>query len=278
MSNYAYRLLKKINFSERRILDTLPRLSIRSFEAGDVIWGKGLPVQSWYCVMSGYVAASVPLQTGGQMPVHILGQHAWFGEQSLLSRQPSPMDYSCLTSVEVIGMDKSLLESAFAQEPDFVRFLVSLVTWRVQRQSEMLMLMRLGSSSLRVVMGLAQLAEAIRYDLDIPANGAERIEIPISQELIAALCGVSRTLFSEYLQHLVRAGWVKVRYGAIELNSPEVWQVFAQTQRVRQKVASRPTIEDLLADMNAAAAQVGCHVPQRPAPASERLRLKADAQ
>lgn len=259
MSNYAYRLLKKINFSERRIMDVLPRLSIRSFDAGDVIWGKGLPVQSWYCVMSGYVAASVPLEAGGHMPVHVLGQHAWFGEQSLLSQQASAMDYSCLTPVEVIGMDKAVMESAFAQEPDFVRFLVGLVTWRVQQQSEMLMLMRLGSSSLRVVMGLAQLAEAIRHDLGIPAHAAERVEIPISQELVASLCGVSRTLFSEYLQHLVRAGWVKVRYGAIELNSPEVWQAFAQTQRARQRVVSRPTIEDLLAEMNAAAAQAGSH-------------------
>lgn len=255
MSNYAYRLLKKISFSERRILDALPRLSIRSFDAGDVIWGKGLPVQSWYCVMSGYVAASVPLDKGGQMPVSVLGQHAWFGEQALLSQQPSALDYSCLTSVEVIGMDKSLLEAAFAQEPDFVRFLVGLVTWRVQQQSEMLMLMRLGSSSLRVVMGLAQLAEAIRRDLDLSVDAREQIEIPISQELIASLCGVSRTLFSEYLQHLVRADWVKVRYGAIEMRRPEVWQMFAQSQRARQRVTSRPTIEDLLAEMDAAAAQ-----------------------
>lgn len=265
MSNYAYRLLKKISFSERRIMDVLPRLHIRSFDAGDVIWGKGLPVQSWFCVMSGYVAASVPLEKGGQMPVSVLGQHAWFGEQALLSQQPSPMDYSCLTSVEVIGMDKKLLEAAFAQEPDFVRFLVGLVTWRVQQQSEMLMLMRLGSSSLRVVMGLAQLAEAICRDLDLPAHAIQRVEIPISQELIASLCGVSRTLFSEYLQHLVRAGWVKVRYGAIEMNSPEVWQMFAQSQRIRQRVASRPTIEDLLAEMEAAAAQVAslASMPQR---------------
>lgn len=270
MSTYACRLLRKISFSERRILDVLPRMSIRSFEPGDVIWGKGLPVQSWYCVMSGYVAASVPLEAGGRMPVHILGQHAWFGEQALLSQQPSAMDYSCLTPVEVIGMDKAQLASAFAHEPDFVRFLVGLVTWRVQQQSEMLMLMRLGSSSLRVVMGLAQLAEAIRHDLELPPNTAVRVEIPISQELIASLCGVSRTLFSEYLQHLVRAGWVKVRYGAIELNSPEVWQLFAQTQRARQRVASRPTIHDLLAEMSAAAALAGSDTPM-----GQRLAMSA---
>lgn len=270
MSTYTYRLLKKINFSDRRILEVLPRMSIRSFEPGDVIWGKGLPVQSWYCVMSGYVAVSVPLEAGGQMPVQILGQHAWFGEQALLSQQPSAMDYRCLTPVEVIGMDKSQLESAFSHEPDFVRFLVGLVTWRVQQQSEMLMLMRLGSSSLRVVMGLAQLAEAICHDLELPASAIERVEIPISQELIASLCGVSRTLFSENLQHLARAGWVKVRYGAIELNAPEVWQLFAQTQRARQRVVSRPTIDDLLAELSAAAA-----LPGRDRFVGQRLALSA---
>jgi CRP/FNR family cyclic AMP-dependent transcriptional regulator len=260
MSNYAYRLLKKLNFSERRILDVLPRMSIRSFDAGDVIWEKGSPVQSWYCVMSGYVAASVPLDSAGRMPVHIFGQHTWFGEQSILSRSTSAMEYGCLTPVEVIGMDKIHLEAAFACEPDFVRFLVGLVTWRVQQHSEMLMLMRLGSSSLRVVMGLAQLAEAIRHGQEAsPAQNVstmESVEIPIPQELIASLCGVSRTLFSEYLQHLARAGWVKVRYGAIELTSAETWRVFAQRQRESQRVVSRPSIESLLNELSAAASQV----------------------
>ncbi len=260
MSNYAYRLLKKLSFSERRILEVLPRMSIRSFDAGDVIWEKGAPVQSWYCVMSGYVAASVPLDSAGRMPVHIFGQHAWFGEQSILSGSTSAMEYGCLTPVEVIGMDKAQLESAFAYEPDFVRFLVRLVTWRVQQHSEMLMLMRLGSSSLRVVMGLAQLAEAIRYGQEpspVQIRGVvESVDIPIPQELIASLCGVSRTLFSEYLQHLARAGWVKVRYGAIELRSAETWRVFVQRQRESQRVVSRPSIETLLAELSSAALAV----------------------
>lgn len=238
----------------------LPRLSIRSFDAGDVIWGKGSPVQSWYCVMSGYVAASVPLDSAGRMPVHIFGQHTWFGEQSILSGSNSAMEYGCLTPVEVIGMDKAQLEAAFAHEPDFVRFLVGLVSWRVQQHSEMLMLMRLGSSSLRVVMGLAQMAEAIRHGqepLPSPIRGVvESVEIPIPQELIASLCGVSRTLFSEYLQHLARAGWVKVRYGAIELRSTEAWRVFMQRQRESQRVISRPSIESLLAELSSAALEV----------------------
>jgi CRP/FNR family cyclic AMP-dependent transcriptional regulator len=257
MSTYAYRLLKNLCFSERRIRDVLPRLSIRSFEAGDVIWSKGLPVQSWYCVMSGYVAASVPLENGAQLPIHVFGQHSWFGEQSLLSEQPAYMAYSCLTPVEVIGMDKAQLAAAFDDEPEFVRFLVSLVTRRVHQHSEMLMLMRLGSSPLRAVMGLAQLAEAASSAKKVRSDAhLAHVEVPISQDLVAALCGISRTLFSEFLQHLSRAGWVRLRYGAMDLISPETWSAFAQHQRERKHVDKRPSIQDLLLKLQEASDQV----------------------
>lgn len=269
MSTYAYHLLKKINFGERRILEVMPLLNIRTFNAGEVIWEKGAPVMSWYCVMSGYVAASVPTDSVGKMPMHILGQHAWFGEQEILSASVSAMEYSCLTPVRVIGMPETQLNEAFGREPDFVRFLVGLVNWRLQQHSEMLMCLRLGNSSMRVVMGLAQLAEALSIDRDFPQaagdNAETSVEIPVSQELIASLCGVSRTVFSVYLQHLARAGWVKVRYGAIELRSAHAWRAFAQRQRQSQRVVSRPGIDFLLAELSSAAGQIDARQGRREA-------------
>jgi len=209
--------------------------------------------------MTGYVAASIPINGGKPLPVHIYGPMAWFGEQPLINKQPTHFEYTCLTPVEVIGMSKKCFDSAILEEPDFVRYISTLMAWRVQQQSEMLMLMRLGSSPLRVVMGLAQYAEALDCRKRLASTSVAKggVDIPITQSQIAALCGVSRTLFSEYLQHLARAGWLKVRYGGIELQSVETWRIFARNQRERQSVRSRASLLELLDDMDVAQAELG---------------------
>jgi CRP/FNR family cyclic AMP-dependent transcriptional regulator len=259
LSTYAHRLLQKIQFSKTRILSVLPQLTLTSFDEGEAIWNKGHSVQSWNCVMTGYVAASLPIGGGKPLPVHIYGPMAWFGEQPLLNKQPTQFEYTCLTPVEVIGMNKKSFESAILEEPDFVRYIAMLMAWRAQQQSEMLMLMRLGSSPLRVVMGLAQYAEALDCRFPSAAKNINKgvVDIPITQSQIAALCGVSRTLFSEYLQHLARAGWLKVRYGGIELQSVQTWRIFARKLRECSCVRSRASLLELLDDMDSAQEELG---------------------
>lgn len=251
MSHYARRLLQAIKFSEKRILTALPQMNIHSFDAGDLIWDQGCNVQAWNCIITGHVAAAVLVDKGGPMPVQVYGPHAWFGEQSLLTGQPSDLRYTCLSSVDVISMSKRCLDEALLSEPEFLRFLVGLVSWRVQQQMEMLTLMRLAYSPLRVLMALAQFAEAQRYHAG-PVFAAEcdpELDIPIVQGQLACLCGVSRTLLSECLQHLARSGWVKLRYGVIELQMADTWRNFARRQRQRQHIVTRPSIADLLGEL-----------------------------
>ena len=173
--------------------------------------------------------------------LHLYGPDAWFGEQALLDGQPSDLDYICMTPVEVIGMSQACLQEAMREEPDFSAALLQRMAWRERQHTAMLAMMRAGSSALRLVMGLAQFAEA-----QAPAPDPDVVDIPIGQDQIAALCGVSRTLFSAGLQHLVKAGWVKVRYGAMALQSAQAWRVFAQSQRDSPGLNSHPSMAELL--------------------------------
>jgi hypothetical protein len=45
---------------------------------------------------------------------------------------------------------------------------------------------------------------------------------------------------------LVKAGWVKVRYGAMELQSAQAWRVFAQRQRDSPGLNSRASMAELI--------------------------------
>ena len=234
-------------------------LTLRSYDEGDVILEKGRSVQSWHYVISGYVAASIQLDTGKRLPINMHGRDAWFGEQALLNKQPSHLDYTCMTPVEVVTMSKKCFHAAVLEEPDFVRFLALLVARQSHLHSEMLTLMRMGNPPLRVVMGLAQFAEASRQNskqINV-SQLTQMVDIPIAQNQIAELCGVSRTLFSQYIQHLARDGWLKLRYGGIELQSAATWCIFARKQRERQCMTSKPTIHALLSDMAAAHEELG---------------------
>lgn len=259
MSSFGHKLLRSVQFSQTRILASLSDLTLTSYDDEDVILSNGHSVPAWHFIISGYVSASVLLDSGKKLPIKLHGRNTWFGEQALLYKQPCLHNYTCLTAVEVITMSKKCFDLAVIEEPDFVRFLIHLVAGQSVQQSEMLTLMRLGRPPLCVVMGLAQFAESARPDLTRqPVNNYhQELDIPIGQHQLADLCGVSRTLFSEYVQHLARHGWITLRYGGITLQSLETWRLFARQQRERPSVASKPTINDLLNDMEAAQVALG---------------------
>ena len=77
LSKYAQQLLQGMRLSEARTRRVLPLLTIRSFDEGTLIWARGRSVQAWSCVMTGYVAAGIPVQRGGRMPLHLFGPDAW---------------------------------------------------------------------------------------------------------------------------------------------------------------------------------------------------------
>ncbi len=110
------------------------------------------------------------------------------------------------------------------------------------------MLMKLGNPCLRVVMGLAQFAEALAYRSERPPTVAfgEGVEIPIAQTTLASLCGVSRTLFSEDVQQLAQQEWLKLHYGKLEILNIATWLRFARRQREDNVNTLNPTIAELL--------------------------------
>ena len=199
-------------------------------------------------------APGEPVARGGMVPLHVHGPHAWFGEQALLGGQASQVDYVCMTQVELIGMRQSCLENALREEPEFRRFMLQLLARRVELQTEFQLLLRLGGMPLRVVMGLAQFAvnQPQSFSAQIKPHPEDTVDISLSQDQIAAVCGVSRTLFSECLQKLARGGWVKLRYGGMSLQSAAAWRFYARQWQQRQKSVSRQSMNELLDELSQA--------------------------
>ena len=115
----------------------------------------------------------------------------------------------------------------------------------------MLTLIKFGSPCLRVVMGLSHFAEELTFHappIDI-RNPDHSVEIPVKQKLLADLCGVSRTIFSEYVQKLSCEGWLRISYGKLEILSVHRWLEFSNKQRARKFNNLNPTFPELLAEL-----------------------------
>lgn len=247
-NGYMYTRLRRLGLSDALAAQTAPSVKVQAFAAGKKIWTKGGEVQDWLYIMDGLVSASIPTTNSESTPISIYGKGAWFGEQSIINRKPSFADYVCLTATEVLRMPAATFDALFGQEPEFARYVAKLMAWRVQKTSETLTLMKLGNPCLRVVMGLAQFAEALAYRSERPPTigFGEGVEIPIAQNTLASLCGVSRTLFSEYVQQLAQKEWLKLHYGKLDILHIETWHRFARRQREDSVNMLNPTIAELL--------------------------------
>lgn len=245
---YVHNRLRRLGLSDARATQTAPGVKVQSLDAGTKLWSKGGEIQHWCYIMDGLVSAAIPTTNSDSTPISIYGKGAWFGEQSIINRKPSFADYVCLTATEVLCLPASTFDELFLQEPAFARHVAKLMAWRVQKTSETLTLMKLGNPCLRVVMGLAQFAEALAYRSDRPPTIAlgDGVEIPIAQNTLASLCGVSRTLFSEYVQQLAQAEWLKLSYGKLEILNVSTWHRFARRQREDGVSSLCPSIAELL--------------------------------
>lgn len=248
MSIYDYHVLKSLGFSDAGIIQLLPKLINKTFAADQVLWPKGAPEHPWCHILSGLASASLPHVDGDYAPVDIYGTGSWFGEDTIFNHSPSALEYVSLTGMRVLMLSREDARQAFAAEPRFAQYIAELVAWRSQRHAEMLALARTGNPTLRVVLGVAMFAESIHKGAShLPtAHNKDCLEIPLKQSLIAAICGVSRGVFSEQIQPLVAAGWLRVNYSTITVLKLSCWGKFSRTHREKRMIDAKPTMADML--------------------------------
>ena len=256
MSIYAYQLLKSLGLSEQRVLAVLLSLKVESLDVNQVIFRKGSEPEVWTHIVTGLVSVGIPEKSGVITPINIFGPGTWFGEVSILNRMALMLDGVCLTPVRILTMPLAQAVDAFENEPEFSRHIAHLVAWRAQQYAEMLVLMRLGSPQLRVAMGLALFSEALQNsNSHLPINDFDdSIDIPLKQSVLASMCGVSRSIFSECVLQLAGAGWVRLSYATLALSNVLVWRKFSSKHRQNRYNNIKPTIPEILLMFEEAAA------------------------
>lgn len=254
MSIHTYQQLRGLGISDRRVVEVLPTIVGGSYHGDEVIWPKGDVGQPWSYIFSGIVCGCLLDQDGAYQVICLYGPGAWIGENSVINNEAAALEYVCMSDVRLMHVPIAVAQDAYMHEGDFSRFVGRLAATRSQLKSELLQLMRTGSTAQRVVCSLALHAETFIEAAPQSTRymNESQLTLPLKQAMLASLCGVSRSAFSTCIKQLADAGWCTVQYSALSLHKTKTWSHFAKVRHGNRHNLQAKSIGDLLQALDAA--------------------------
>jgi len=181
---------------------------VRACPAGGLVCRKGETVDHWVGVVDGLVKMANVSVEGKPMSFTGIGTGGWFGEGSLLKDEPRRYDIVALRESQIAYMPRAtftrLLDTNFA----FNRFLIVQLNERLGQFIAMIEHDRLRGPEARLARSLAGLFNPVLY----PGIGSL---LPVSQEELGQLVGLSRQRVNQALKCLEAEGLVRVEYGGV---------------------------------------------------------------
>lgn len=245
---YNYRQLRRLGMSDSTALSILPQMKLTSFSSGSIIWPKGHLIDSWNLVITGLIAQFSLGESGQSMPVHVYGTGSWFGEESIINHVPSAIGYECLTDISAITLPKEVIFRLLEQDIGFNENFSRNAVARLRHKTEVLALQKNGKPCMKVVLGIAQIVDALIAEHDF-GKELSQLNIPIAQGVLATVCGVARTAFSNHLLQLEKIGWIEISYGKLDILQLKQWQDLLARYRSSRLSPMFDSVEELVALM-----------------------------
>jgi len=200
-------LLKKSLWGRALTPAEFDRVSCEVFErqvpSGGFVARMGQPVDHWIGLIEGLLKMSVTSPDGKVSTLTGIGVGGWFGEGSLLKREPRRYDVVALRPSRVAMVPHTTFERLRATSLPFNHYLHHLMNARLSLFIGMLEYDRLLSTDARVARCLSTLFNTDLYP-------EPRAYVDLRQNEIGLLCGMSRQRANVALRTLQSCGLVKV--------------------------------------------------------------------
>jgi len=189
---------------ERAIAETIERPA----PAGTLVCRKGEAVEHWIGVVAGLVKMANVSLDGRPTSFTGIPAGGWFGEGSLLKDEPRRYDIVALRDSTIAYMPRATFMALLDGSVAFNRFLLVQLNERLGQFIAMVEHDRLLGPDARLARGLAALFNPHLY----PGIGPT---LPISQEELGQLVGLSRQRVNQALQRLEQARLLRIEYGGV---------------------------------------------------------------
>ncbi len=185
-------------------------LMVGAAEPGDRLCRIGAAPTLWFGVIDGLLKMSNVGADGSQITYAGLPPGAWFGEGTLLKREPYRYNIEALRRSTVAGLPIEVYWRLLERSIPFNRFVMNQLNERLGQFIAAREIDRDHRPDARVALSLAALFHPVLY----PGVGEL---LRITQQELAWLVGLSRQRVNQALNALQAAGLIRVEYGGVQV-------------------------------------------------------------
>ena len=195
----------------------------RTYRRGEVVFHQGDPGDALHFLVEGRVKVVLDAESGDEAVIAILGPGDCFGELSLIDGEPRSATVEALEPVRTVSLARSDFIAFLHQSPAALDRLLASLAGMVRRANEGVADLVFLDLEGRLVKKLLELADAHGKQVD----GAVEIEVPMTQEDLAAMIGATRASVNKLL------GWYEDR-GAIQRRGRRI--AIFDADRLRRRI------------------------------------------
>jgi CRP/FNR family transcriptional regulator, cyclic AMP receptor protein len=177
---------------------------------GELICRIGRPATYWFGVVEGLLKMSNDASLGPAVTFTGVPPGAWFGEGTLLKREPYRYNIEVLRPSAVAGLPVEAFHALLDRSIAFNRFVLNQLNERLGQFIAARETDRLNHPDTRVARNLAALFHPVLYP------GVREV-LRITQQEIGYLVGLSRQRVNEALRVLQAQGLIRVEYGGVRV-------------------------------------------------------------
>ena len=185
----------------------------RRFARGEVIFHEGDPGESLHTIVKGHVSVKTSTPRGDQAILRVLGPDDVVGEFALISPAPRAATVTALEPTETMMLDRDSFATLRKEHPGVDDFLIIAAVAEVRRLSAALVEALYLPVETRVLRRVHELAELYR-------NGPTTC-VPLGQDEIAQLAGVTRQTVNKVLAKAQQDGTLRIERGRLEILDPD---------------------------------------------------------
>jgi CRP-like cAMP-binding protein len=200
--------LRALDAPERLWVGRVIRVALA--EPGELICRLGRPPTFWFGVIDGLLKMSNDTANGGTITYTGVPPGGWFGEGTLLKREPYRYNIEALRASTVAGLPIDDFHRLLDRSIPFNRFVMNQLNERLGQFIAARGIDRQTDPEARVAGSLALLCNPVLY----PGVGEL---LRITQQELGYLVGLSRQRVNESLQALAAARLIRIEYGGVRV-------------------------------------------------------------
>jgi CRP/FNR family cyclic AMP-dependent transcriptional regulator len=174
-----------------------------------VVLTEGEMGDSLYMIQSGKVRVFISDQDGREMILKILSAGDFFGEMSMIDKQPRSASVTTIEASVFLVLSHAAFERCVERVPRMATLVMRILAQRVREADR-----KIGTLAMMDVYG--RVASTL-LELAVNDNGALRVSEKLSQQDLANMVGASREMVNRILKDLAERGFIAVESKSITI-------------------------------------------------------------